>query len=184
MIEETRPVGVSILAVLHIVGGGLGGIATVFLVAQLGSNPKVRQGLAVVGVPPALLIVGIAFLLVLGIASGIGMWQGLTWGWYLGSFYYMYSVVRNANALITISRLMNTLPPEEIANMSRGPSFFYMKHGLRVVVHSLLFLYFFKSNVRAFFAVAEQDRWKVTLAEFGICVGIAGAVSLMAKALG
>ena len=109
------------------------------------------------------------------------MWKGRRWGWYLGSFYYMYSIVRNANALITIPILMSSIPPEDLSSMSRGPSYYYIKHGGRIIVHFLLYLYFFKINVREFFSLAEKKKWKPILAELSICLGIAATVSIMAR---
>jgi hypothetical protein len=181
MEEKKRPVGTSILAVIHIAGGILGAIVTVFLVNQLGKNPEAHHGLAALGLPPALLIVAIVFIFGLGIASGIGMWKGRKWGWYLGSFYYMYSIIRNLNALVTIPMLMNSMPPEELANMSKGPSYYYIKHGGRVIIHLLLYLYFFKGSVREYFSLTEQNKWKPFLVELGICIGIAAVVSITVR---
>jgi len=180
MEEKKRPVGISILAVLNIVGGVLGAIVGIFLVIQLGKNPEVQQGLAMIGLPPALLKVAYFLIFGLAIASGIGMWKGRKWGWYLGSFSYMYSIVRNANALVTLPLLMNSIPPEDLANMDRDPSYYYVKHGSRVIVSFLVYLYFFKGNVREFFSLTEQKKWKPILAEIGICIGIAAVVSMIA----
>jgi len=109
MEEKKRPIRTSLLAVLHVAGGILGAIGTFFLVVQLGKNPEYQQGFDMLGLPPALLIVAIVFSCGLGIASGMGMWRGRKWGWYLGSFCYMYSIVRGANALATIPILMSSI---------------------------------------------------------------------------
>lgn len=179
--NTTRPTGISILAVLHIVGGVLGFMVTMFLVVQFGRNQEAQQALTALGLPPALLIAAIVFIFGLAIASGIGMWKGRKWGWYLGSLYYMYSVVRNANALITIPMLINSIPPEELAGARHGPSYYYVKHGGRVLVHFLLYLYFFKSNVREFFSLAEQKKWKPVLAGLSLCIAIAVATNFVTR---
>lgn len=183
--KKNRPIGISILAVLHIAGGILGAIVIAFLIAQFGKNPEAQQNfaqiLAILGLPPALIIVSIILIFGLSVASGIGMWKGKKWGWYLGSFYYMYNMVRNANALVTIPLLMNSMSSDELENMSREPLYYYIKHGSRVIVSLLLYLYFFKGNVREFFSLSEQKKWKPILAELGICIGITTVVSIIAE---
>lgn len=187
MEEKKRPVGISILAGFHIVGGILGAIVIVFLVAQLGRKPEAQEGfeqvLAMLGLPPALLVVAIVFIFGLSIASGIVMWKGIKWGWYLGSFYCMYIIVLNVNALFTIPMLMSSASPEELANMSRGPTYYYVKYGGRVIFHILLYLYFFKGNVREFFSLTEQKKWKPVLAELGVCIGIVAVFSIIARVM-
>ena len=65
--------------------------------------------------------------------------------------------------------------------MSQAPSDYYLKHGARIVVHLLIFLYFFKGNVREFFSLTEQKKWKPVLAETGICIGIAAVFTIIAR---
>jgi hypothetical protein len=84
------------------------------------------------------------FLAILAIASGVGMWTGAKWGWYLGSFYYMYSVIRCIFAIVNVYLLFDQLPADEVTAMSRGPAYHYFKFGGRAVIHALIFLYFFK----------------------------------------
>ena len=101
------------------------------------------------------------------------MWLGKKWGWFLGAFYYAYSVVRNLNALIMIPGLLGSVPPEELAEATRGPSYYYAKHGSRVVVHALIYLYFFKRNVRDYFCLSRHRKWKAAAAQFAVCILIA-----------
>jgi hypothetical protein len=87
------------------------------------ANPEFRQRLSIfsfLGFPTSLLIFSIVFLFALGIASGVGMWKGRKWGWYLGTFYYIYSITRNANALLAVSIFINSMSPGETADMSRA----------------------------------------------------------------
>ena len=109
------------------------------------------------------------------------MWKGKRWGWYLGSFYYLYSVVLNANALITVPILMRSMSAQDIADMSRTPSYYVVKHSVRLVVHFLLYLYFFRMNVREFFSLSNDPKWKPVLAEAAICVSIVLIVNVLIR---
>ena len=157
MEERKRPIGISILAVLNIAFGILGAIYTV--------------GLTIFGSPLAFRIVTAVFIFGLAIASGIGMWNGRKWGWYLGSFWYMYSIVRNAIALL----LLIFVPPEELSNTGAHPPYYYFG---RLIVFFLLYLYLFKGNVRDFFSLPEQKKWKPILAELGICIVIVTVIGI------
>jgi hypothetical protein len=176
--RSARPLGISILSVLHFLGGVVLLILAAAFPILTANKPEIAEGMAAVGIPLPLLIAGIVFLAVLAIGSGIGMWIGAKWGWYLGSFYYMYSVVRNILAFLNVYLLVDQMPAAEVAAMTRGPEYHYFKFGGRVVIHALIFLYFFKGNVVEHFGLKDTSGWKVLLIEFGICVGIVAAISL------
>ncbi|MHC4876534.1 MAG: hypothetical protein ACYTGL_08545, partial [Planctomycetota bacterium] len=168
--------GVTILAVLHLVGGVLLLVGQVMLLANL---DRVSQGLNGVGIPPALLVMGVMLLAGIALASGVGMWLGTRWGWWCAAFYYVYSVARNANAFLMVSDLADGLE-----GGSRGPGYYYAKFGGRVVIHLLLLLYFFKDNVLEYFEAQDQHKGKaigiligVTAAIFGISSGISALSS-------
>ncbi|WP_425396633.1 hypothetical protein [Aeoliella sp.] len=167
-----RPVGVTILAILHFIGG------VVLLIAQflLFTNLETIGGnLRFVGVSPLLLVIGLMFLAILTIASGVGMWMGTKWGWWLATFYYVYSIFRNGAALFTIMVMM-----DQLEGGSRGPEYYVVKHGVRVIVHFLLFLYFFQGNVLDFFGLRALSKPKAV----GILVGVCIAISVAMSAIG
>jgi hypothetical protein len=176
-----RPVGVSILTVLALIGAVLMTVAIGFgAIVVFGGDERVRQareGLAEMGMPLPLLAVGVIFLAALAWASGIGMWIGSKWGWYCGSFWYAYAIVRNVAALVTIYGMSDVISADLASGSARGPGYYYFKHGGRIVVNALIFLYFFKTNVREYFGLADSSRWKAALLEFGICgaIGIGGS---------
>jgi len=170
-----RPIGVTILAVLHVVGGVILLGAQVLLLANL---DRVSASMSSVGIPPALLVFGVMLLAGIALASGVGMWLGTPWGWWCATFYYVYSIARNANALLMVSDFA-----EELEAGSRGAGYYYVKFGVRVIVHALILLYFFKSNVVEYFGVTDVHKGKalgkligVTAAVFGVGV----AISLLA----
>ena len=166
-----RPLGISILSVLFFIGGVLGGIVIVLGIFLVVFNTSVRSGLAQIGFTPFELLLGMAILFGLSLGSAIGMWKGKSWGWVLGSFYCMYGVINNLYAaLITFPTQMRSMTPEEIEDMSRGPGFYYFKFSFRAFWYFLFYLYFFKGNVRVFFGLSEQSKWKPFLVELGICL--------------
>jgi len=165
----TRPVGVSILAVLHLIGGVLLFGAQFLLFANL---QAMDESLRSIGIPPALLVIGVMFLAILTIASGVGMWMGTRWGWWLAAFYYVYSIFRNGFALLTIVAMA-----DQLEGGTRGPEYYMIKHGGRVVVHLLLFLYFFKGNVLEFFGIEMLSKLKAISILVGICIAILAATS-------
>lgn len=180
MEERKRPVGIVVLSVLHITGGILGGLIVLALMIRFAGDKELNRALDESGIPPALLIVGIIVLFSLAIASGFGMWRGAKWGWYLGSFYYLYGIARNLNALLMVVMLMSQLPAEELDAGGRGPGYYLVKHGVRSIIYLLIYLYFFKSNVRAFFDLSEQKKWKPVVVEVAICAVFWSISSLIA----
>lgn len=165
----TRPVGVSILAVLHFIGGILLFGAQFLLFANLRA---MDESLRSFGIPPALLIIGVMFLAILAIASAVGMWTGTKWGWWLAAFYYVYSIFRNGSALLTVVALA-----DQLEGGSRGPEYYMIKYGGRVVVHLLLFLYFFKANVLEYFGMETLSKLKAVGILVGICIAILAVTS-------
>lgn len=177
MEQHKRPVGISILAILHIVGGGLSCIYVLFLIVLFSSNLETQQVFNNLGdslslLPPA----------ILAVISGIGMWKGRRWGWYLGLFYYVYSIVRNLIPFFTLRLLMNSIPYEEVANLIPGPAYYYMKYGMGIIVHLLIYLYFFKDDVRTFFQLrlSKKGKWKPILVALCISILIAILFSISA----
>ncbi len=65
-----RPVGVLILAVLHLVGGVLVLGVQMLLLANL---DRLAEGLETVGIPPALFVIGALFTVGVLLVSGVGM---------------------------------------------------------------------------------------------------------------
>lgn len=179
--KNRRPVGIAILSWLHIVGGVLGAIMLVVFLPMMRSRPEASEALSLIGIPPSLLLIAMVFLVLLACLSGIGMWTGKWWGWMLGSFYYAYGIVRNVCAIVMISGLLGSLAPEDLAEMARGPAFYYVKYGARIIVHSLLYLYFFKTNVRRYFGRSPKKRWVPALAQFALCILITVVFSVTAR---
>ena len=153
---KERPIGISILSVLYILGG------LAILVMQLFLSGAISEGMESIGISGLYSLFAIGFLGFLGLSAGIGMWTGKRWGWYLGTFYLLYSVARSTNAILMIPSLV-----EQFGAPEGGVDKYYIKYGGRIFFHSLLTLYFFKGNVVEFFGVGNTNPWK----RFGILFG-------------
>jgi hypothetical protein len=171
MIMETetkaiRPLGIAILSWLHMIGGAVG-VTALFL-----ANAKAQEAVAATGMSADLVTCVAVLFCAFSFACGVGMWMGRIWGWYLGSFYWMYSLLTSVNALIPMPSAMNAAPSNEALDTAHGPVFYYVTHGVRAAIGVFLYSYFFKSNVRSFFGVTEGQKWNTFLPEVGICLGI------------
>jgi len=164
-----RPVWVSVLAVLHFVGGFVY-LGTQFIF--LANLNVIEPTLHTFGMTSGLMIFALMVLAILSIASGIGMWIGVKWGWWLGAFYYIYSIFRNASAVLMVISMTNVL---EVG--SREPEYYLIKHSGRIVLHFLIFLYFFKGNVLEFFHLEGLSKPKAIGIMVGICIVISAVVS-------
>lgn len=179
-VKPPRPAGIAILSILAILGGIMIAGLLLYFAVYLPPSKRREMGQGVsetLGVAPSLLIAAVVFLGVLGTASGIGMWLGRKWGWWLGSFWYLFATFRNANALFVTYQLSSTMPAEELAALPGGVGKYYLKFGARVIISALLYWYFFKSNVREFFGVQDAPLWKASAAQVGVCIAILVAMT-------
>lgn len=175
-----RPVGISILSILHVFGGALL-LAFVAVGLILRTDTKFTESLAAVGIPLPLLLFAFGFLAILNIVSGVAMWRGATWGWYLGSFYCAYAIFRNVNALITVADVFQSVSAGGPPAPGHGAGYYYAKYGARLLVSALLYAYFFKRNVREYFGLQQTRRWLAFVVQFAICIGIALALTAWAQ---
>lgn len=181
--KVNRPVGVAILAWLGMIGGVLGFIGVLVLLVVIPRVPAASGVLRMSGMPLLLVAVVVSFILVLAFVSGAGMWMGRKWGWFAGSFLYMYSVVRNLHGLLVLPGIFESVGSEGLAEMSHEPGYYYVKYGLRAIVQGLIYLYFFKQNVRDYFQISEARKLKVVLVQLVVCVGLIASVWFAAQVM-
>jgi hypothetical protein len=128
------PMGIVILAVLHAMLGLLVGAGTVLIFGMYyrGGNPP--------GFPLWFAVAICGFITVLALGSSIGMWRGYRWGWWLTALFYVWNILGIVadvlHAFVTEQEL-----PSPLSKLTQ------------FVVHALILLYLFKSNVRAFFGL-------------------------------
>lgn len=136
-----RPIGIWILSGLHVLLGLLFVSAVCFLVWQAIVDVDFRPG------PPlSLMVVLIGIFGALSLGSGIGMWLGAKWGWWLGSFVYVWAAVGSA---VQIPLYVWNFGAQAITDNPR----LLQERAITLVISSLIALYFFKSSVRDFFGL-------------------------------
>lgn len=155
-----RPLGISILAVLHMVIGGLAVFGQVYFVVAVNASPQASNAITI---GPALLFASQMVMSVIMLASAIGMWTGAKWGWWLGAFNYVHSVFQGIVAMLTVGLLTGGLE-----TVTRNPEYSLVRQSLRMGVCALITVYFFQGNVLEYFGHKELGKLKA----FGILVGI------------
>lgn len=106
----------------------------------------------------SVLLLGIIYL-----GSGIGMWLGKRWGWYLGAICYCYAIIRNSFALVQLSQILRVFN-----DLQQEAGLGYFKFFARIIGNGLILSYFFKSNVINYFQVNNRSNWK----KAGLVLGV------------
>ena len=164
-----RPLGVSILSVLHIIGGALALLMTPLLVVGfMRGGDEAAQVFERFGFTPAVILVAIGLLGALALASGVGMWMGRAWGWRLATFYYANRIVTNAAAAVTFAT--NDELQTLMAEAERPVSYYVTKHAVRGAFSVWFLLYLLSGRPVRFFGVAGSRRWMAMT--LGVVVGL------------
>jgi len=174
---ELRPKGITVLSILHVLGGVAGLILIPYVAQQFSKAPEVAKGFSAAGFPPAVILSFLSIIAVVIIASGVGLWIGKKWGWYIGSFYYIYSILKSSNALLWLFYFMATLPQGEINDPYRH----IIKHGITIIIHLLIYIYFFQPSVKNYFQLPDVKNKSVIFKHIGVFVLFAGFVNLSAR---
>ncbi|MCX6708020.1 MAG: hypothetical protein NTW67_00005 [Candidatus Woesearchaeota archaeon] len=150
---KQRPILISILAVLSIIGGILLAILLpVFILAK----DAMAEGLALFEIPFWFLIFSLLFLTALSLAGGIGMWKGTKWGWWLAQFSFVFDIFRRLFALINTMAITDEVPTK-----------MYLR-AIGAIVNILFIWYFFKPDVLAYFNMQKIKKIKAMLIIIGI----------------
>jgi hypothetical protein len=159
MAESTqRPVGVTILGMLHIVGGSLAilGVLAGFVIGLV--QKTVRPGI------PLELLFAIGVLAFLGPGVGNAMLKGRSWSWYLTTFGYVCAAVVGGPGLPPLLRSV-----EAAAGLT---DFITTITIAQVAVAALAALYLFTASAADFFTVNRRKRWLPLVAELAISAGL------------
>lgn len=98
----------------------------------------------------------------LGILSGVGMFFGRKWGWWLGSFYYIDCGIRNLSRIILSPIVMKQL------NIIGNFSYYFLRDGVKAVFCIFVIIYLFKKNVLEYFGLYRKSKFKYILIFIGI----------------
>jgi hypothetical protein len=146
----SRPVGVSILAVLHLIFGALQLLILALLFPKLGDR-EFSSAISEIGITPALLTVTLALVAILSLAAAWGLWAGNSWGWWMAGALYIYGVARLIHAAV-LSQLSSHL------GVSPAPQ--YVRGQLGALLSLFLLLYLMSGSVREYCDVLHISRWK------------------------
>lgn len=159
-----RPVGITLLMVLHLVMG----LVLVGIQAWALSNLEdLTQRLNAVGIPHLVVLASTTIISVTALVSGVGMVMGARWGWWFAAFYYLYSILRNLGALATVHGMAQQLESE-----GTDPAKFYGKYLGRAAVSALILLYLYRASVLRYFRLESMNRLGAFLYLLGICGSI------------
>ena len=154
---RSRPVGVTILALLFLLTG-------VGLVALLATAwPTLLAGLGQIGVSAPMLLYSLILPTILGFVAGAGLWIGRPWGWWAATVASLLNIVRNVQGLLVLLGLVQALD-----GLSEAATMTLVRDTASVIGQSLLLAYFFKGNVLAFCRVGGASRWRLVLLLAGI----------------
>ncbi|MEW6104542.1 MAG: hypothetical protein AB1630_12135, partial [bacterium] len=157
---KQRPLGITIFSIIYILVG-----MGIFIIQILFG--KKMGDVSSLGISQLAFTISITFLGLLSFASGIGMWLGKKWGWWLGAFYCVYGVLRQVNVIIMLPGII-----AQFGEPQQGIEYYWIKYAGRILCYSLLFLYFFKRNVREYFDLEEYPKKKAIFILIGVAFGI------------
>jgi hypothetical protein len=161
-LPPTRPLGVTLLAILH----GLAGLAFGALLVVLLANA--RQNLEWFdekGFPLAWFAAFFALFVLLALASSIGMWRGARWSWWLATFYYFFMLFSD------ICQLLLMTPLKVAAEDYQGAMVMVIRQSVGALICFSLLRYLFKANVLRFFGLSSLRKLRA--------LGILFAVTLI-----
>ncbi len=166
-----RPIGVIILAGLHL----LGGVAiTVSLAMSLRESPaKLFEGMA-----PVFAVFTFALTGAFNMGAGAGLLMGRKWGWVLSFFFLSLMLLRNLTKVFLVPVMAQLKPASEIDAA-------YSSFAIVILVQGLIMLYYFKSNVAEFFDLERNVRirlaiWTVVAALVYLALNIVIGVQMSA----
>lgn len=169
-LEYKRPAGITALSVLLAISGAAG------LALQFASFGTINEFLSQLGVLGFILQASITLVSGLSLASGVGLWLGKRWGWWLALFYMAYAISRNANALLSINGITDAFDMEAANTGS-----YYFKHGIRILWYGLLLKYLCGDTAGDYFKVESLHKGKALLIVFGICAAILVLFTVIAR---
>lgn len=157
------PALLRILAMLHLIAGGF---MLVTMVQALARGVDLSAPAEIIGTSTSTMFAGMVFLALLGLATGVGMFSGRPWGWWVAAFYYVYAIMRAGNGMLFTIGFWDQLAAEG----DRGPDYHLRKFGVRMALHALILVYLFSRPVIDYFGLERLSRWRAAAKLIGIPV--------------
>jgi hypothetical protein len=158
-----RPFGITILSTLLTVGGLLM-LASMWEIPV--DLPKDVERVGFLGAQPH---AATAFIGILGVAGGVGMFCGKRWGWWLGSILLWYSAVIEVSAIHDVASIARR---HAVPALSVGLS--YAGHLGEALIAALLSWYLFSNPVSAYFQFPPRSKSVRCLFLFGATTASVG----------
>lgn len=170
--EAPRPVGISVLIGWYTLVLFLGAVSVPFAISKGSSDlDNLQEAFSMLGYSAGMVLAGLLFVLFLTLGSLAGMILGTRWGWHFCTFYYMYRIASSFSALLQVP-LMVELEKADTGGITHSAGFYIFKFGVRIFISLLLYLYFYKSHVRAYFGIEEQRAGRYALYHLAMVVVI------------
>jgi hypothetical protein len=174
-----RPRGVTWLSVLHLASSPfylLSMVMALSLSFKVGwMNERIPH------LSEFLDMAGASYLIValLLIASGIGLWTGKTWGWYVASLIHLYNLLRNILSLGLTILQVQALSPEEVAQLPNTKSSILFEQVVQAGLAIFFYMYLFSENVRAYFLIWKERRLSLIGSQIVIAVFVLALISFL-----
>jgi hypothetical protein len=169
-LPPSRPLGVAILAILHGLAGIALGAMLVVLIANASEN---LEWFDQKGFPFAWFSAFSAVFVLLALASGIGMWRGAKWSWWLAAFYYFFMLFSD------ICQLLLMTPLKVATEDYDGALVIIVRQGLGAVICFALLRYLFNANVLRYFGLSALRKLRALGILFGLTLVLIVAMTTM-----
>lgn len=151
-----RPVGLTVLAVLHLLGG-------LFLCAltMLLGGMATAMGPAL-GVAKVIIVLSMLIVVIVPLASAVGIFIGERWGWWVSAYFYVHAISQNLQRIFLAGDVGAALGVQiDQAENLRVVA-------VRSLISVLILMYLFQPKVLDYFNIVHDSRWK----SLGILVGV------------
>jgi hypothetical protein len=176
---KKQPIGITVLSLFHLISGFIALMSSILIWLYL-DNIKVL--FALIFTPSERFISAGMISCIVLILSGLLLWKGDTWGYYIAAFHYLVGAIQNATTLFFLPLFMTSLFPNQNIQILILPKAFYWFFGIQIVPQLLLFTYLCLPHIREYFGVKEQGLLKTILILLSACVATA-LVAMLAGVL-
>lgn len=174
VVSKERPFGTTLIGLFNVIGGSFGFFSTLFvLFGSLDRNISKAPSLLSTSIGPYwLILTSIPFFF-----SGIGLWRGKRWGWWLASFFETSALV---TGLCNLALFPPSLQKQEAAGaLSHSFSYYYLKELAGLSFSILVLYYLFRPKVRGFCELLALNLRKAILILLILAVGYACVARLV-----